>query len=207
MAGQWLLKLTVSDTGIGMKKEALDLIFEEFRQADMSSTRRYGGTGLGLAIVRRFINLMGGDIGVESEEGKGSKFTITMPMELKPERKGKELGVRRKAKTEITCKGLIMEKPHKRLDAWKLSMDLVIEIYRTTDKFPNHERYGLIDQIRRAAISIPSNIAEGAARQTKKEFTNYLHIAQGSLERVGYATRVSLRRLEYTSKEQRSEHV
>ena len=77
------LKLTVSDTGIGMKKEALDLIFEEFRQADMSSTRRYGGTGLGLAIVRRFINLMGGEIVVESEEGKGSKFTITLPMELK----------------------------------------------------------------------------------------------------------------------------
>jgi signal transduction histidine kinase len=77
------LKLTVSDTGIGMKKEALALIFEEFRQADMSSTRRYGGTGLGLAIVRRFINLMGGEIAVESELGKGSKFTITIPMELK----------------------------------------------------------------------------------------------------------------------------
>jgi signal transduction histidine kinase len=77
------VKLTVSDTGIGMKKEALDYIFEEFRQADMSSTRRYGGTGLGLAIVKRFINLMGGDIGVESEVGKGSKFTITIPMSLK----------------------------------------------------------------------------------------------------------------------------
>jgi signal transduction histidine kinase len=77
------LKLTVSDTGIGMKKEALDYIFEEFRQADMSSTRRYGGTGLGLAIVRRFINLMGGEIAVESEVGKGSKFTITIPMTLK----------------------------------------------------------------------------------------------------------------------------
>jgi signal transduction histidine kinase len=76
------LKLTVSDTGIGMKKEALDLIFEEFRQADMSSTRKYGGTGLGLAIVRRFINLMGGNIAVESEVGKGSKFTITIPMQL-----------------------------------------------------------------------------------------------------------------------------
>ena len=49
----------------------------------MSSTRKYGGTGLGLAIVRRFINLMGGDISVESEEGKGSKFTITLPIALK----------------------------------------------------------------------------------------------------------------------------
>ena len=77
------VKLTVSDTGIGMKKEALNYIFEEFRQADMSSTRRYGGTGFGLAIVRRFINLMGGEIGVESEVGKGSKFTITIPISLK----------------------------------------------------------------------------------------------------------------------------
>jgi signal transduction histidine kinase len=78
------LKLTVSDTGIGMKKEALDYIFDEFRQADMSSTRRYGGTGLGLAIVKKFVNLMGGEIGVESEAGKGSKFTITLPMNYKP---------------------------------------------------------------------------------------------------------------------------
>jgi signal transduction histidine kinase len=78
-----LLKLTVSDSGIGMNQEALKYIFDEFRQADMSSTRKYGGTGLGLAIVKKYINLMGGDIVVESEEGKGSKFTITMPMNLK----------------------------------------------------------------------------------------------------------------------------
>ena len=77
------VKLTVSDTGIGMSQEALRYIFDEFRQADMSSTRKYGGTGLGLAIVKKFINLMGGEIVVESEEGKGSKFTITLPMELK----------------------------------------------------------------------------------------------------------------------------
>ena len=77
------VKLTVSDTGIGMTQEALRYIFDEFRQADMSSTRRYGGTGLGLAIVKKFINLMGGEIVVESEAGRGSKFTITLPMELK----------------------------------------------------------------------------------------------------------------------------
>jgi len=78
-----VLKLTVSDTGIGMKPEALQYIFDEFRQADMSSTRRYGGTGLGLAIVKKFINLMGGDIVVESQVGHGSKFTITLPLDLK----------------------------------------------------------------------------------------------------------------------------
>jgi len=76
------MKLTVSDTGIGMKREALDYIFEEFRQVDMSTTRKYGGTGLGLAIVKKLVNLLGGDISVESEVGKGSKFTITMPISL-----------------------------------------------------------------------------------------------------------------------------
>jgi len=78
-----MLKLTVSDTGIGMNAEALKYIFDEFRQVDMSTTRKYGGTGLGLAIVRRLAQLLGGDITVASEEGKGSQFTVTIPMELK----------------------------------------------------------------------------------------------------------------------------
>lgn len=77
-----------------------------------------------------------------------------------------------------------MDKPHKKLDVWKLSMDLVTRVYKITDSFPREERYSLTDQIRRAAVSIPSNIAEGAARQTKKEFTNYLHMAQGSLSEL-----------------------
>ena len=77
-----------------------------------------------------------------------------------------------------------MEKPHKKLDAWKISMDLVFEIYQAMEKLPRGEKYGLVDQIRRAAVSVPSNIAEGAARQTKKEFSNYLHIAQGSLSEL-----------------------
>jgi signal transduction histidine kinase/HAMP domain-containing protein len=77
------MKLAVSDTGIGMNQDAINYIFEEFRQVDMSTTRKYGGTGLGLAIVKRLTNLLGGDIAVESEEGKGTKFTVTLPMELK----------------------------------------------------------------------------------------------------------------------------
>jgi signal transduction histidine kinase len=77
------LKLAVADTGIGMRPEALDHIFDEFQQAEKTTSAKYGGTGLGLAIVKKFINLMGGEIVVESEVGKGSIFTITLPMELK----------------------------------------------------------------------------------------------------------------------------
>lgn len=77
-----------------------------------------------------------------------------------------------------------MEKPHKRLDVWNKGIALVTEIYRLTQKFPQEERYGLTSQLRRAAISVPSNIAEGAARNTAKEFINFLHVAQGSLSEL-----------------------
>lgn len=77
-----------------------------------------------------------------------------------------------------------MEKPHKRLEAWRMSMDLAKQIYTATAGFPHDERYGLMQQMRRAAVSIPSNVAEGAARQTKKEFANFLHTAQGSLSEL-----------------------
>jgi four helix bundle protein len=93
-----------------------------------------------------------------------------------------------------------MEKPHKKLDAWKLSMDLVIDVYKTTNTFPTQEIYGLTNQIRRATVSIPSNIAEGAARQTKKEFTNYLHMAQGSLSELDTQMELA-KRLGYLNQE------
>jgi four helix bundle protein len=93
-----------------------------------------------------------------------------------------------------------MDKPHKRLEAWRQSMDLIIEIYRTTENFPSQEIYGLTNQTRRAAVSISSNIAEGAARQTKKEFTNYLHMAQGSLSELDTQLELA-RRLGYLDEE------
>jgi four helix bundle protein len=86
-----------------------------------------------------------------------------------------------------------MEKPHKNLDAWKLAMDLVVRAYGSTDHFPRSEKFGLVDQMRRAAVSVPCNIAEGAARQTRKEFINFLHVAQGSLSELDTLNDISLR--------------
>ena len=73
---------------------------------------------------------------------------------------------------------------HKDLDVWKKSMDLVELIYGLTSQFPSDERFGLVSQMRRAAVSIPSNIAEGAARKGDKELIQFLMIAIGSLSEL-----------------------
>ena len=74
-----------------------------------------------------------------------------------------------------------MGKPHKRLDVWKRSIKYVEQIYQVTLSFPDNEKFGLVSQMRRAAVSIPSNIAEGATRGSRKEFIHFLNIAQGSI--------------------------
>ena len=76
-----------------------------------------------------------------------------------------------------------MSRPHQRLDAWKQAMRLVKATYLITQAFPPEERYGLTAQMRRAAVSIPSNLAEGAVR-SRKEFAQYVSISRGSLSEL-----------------------
>jgi len=99
----WLV-FSVSDTGIGMAPEQLSRLFEAFSQADAATTRKYGGTGLGLALSRRLCRMMGGDVTVESEAGRGSTFTIRLPARVAEP--SEELVVPSRAADRVTLPGV-----------------------------------------------------------------------------------------------------
>ena len=82
---------------------------------------------------------------------------------------------------------------YKDLDVYKKSVDFVVDIYRITASFPDNERFGLVSQLRRAAVSIPSNHAEGSGRNGRKELINFLLIARGSLFEVGTQLEISFK--------------
>ena len=94
-------------------------------------------------------------------------------------------------------------RPHQELEAWAKGIELVIAIYKNSEHFPKEERYGLTSQIRRAAVSIPANIAEGGGRHSRKEFAHFLSNSQGSASeleteliianRLGYLDETSFR--------------
>ncbi|HET7203011.1 MAG TPA: four helix bundle protein [Steroidobacteraceae bacterium] len=95
---------------------------------------------------------------------------------------------------------------HRDLLLWRKALDLTVDIHKTTKSMPRQELFGLVSQLRRASVSIPSNIAEGTARRTTKEFIHFLHIARGSLaeldtqlllaRRFGYLTEAETTNLE-----------
>ena len=95
---------------------------------------------------------------------------------------------------------------HERLDAWQQAMQMVILVYRATGQFPSHEQFGLISQLRRAAVSVPVNIAEGKGRYHKKEFVQFLYHARGSLYEVITLLKLSLE-LGYLNREQHQELI
>jgi four helix bundle protein len=81
--------------------------------------------------------------------------------------------------------------PYEKFEAWKVAHDLALEVYRISDQWPSCERYQLTSQVRRAALSVPTNIAEGAAKRGPREFRRYLDIARGSLSELSYLLRFS----------------
>jgi four helix bundle protein len=85
------------------------------------------------------------------------------------------------------------KKPHRNLMAWKKTMDFAVTIYEITRNFPQEELYALTSQLRRAAVSAPSNISEGAAGRTRQQFTNYLSNAIGSLNEIDTQLELALR--------------
>jgi len=98
--GQNIIRFSITDTGMGISQEQLGKLFQDFSQGDMSMTRKFGGTGLGLSISRRFCQMMGGDISVESELGKGATFTVTIPVDARTGTEADGAGVLDKAAVE-----------------------------------------------------------------------------------------------------------
>ena len=90
---------------------------------------------------------------------------------------------------------------YEELEVWQKAMELVTRLYRVTGKFPREEVYGLTSQLRRAAVSVPSNIAEGQGRKSTREFLNHLSIAKGSLMEVQTQVEIA-RRLTFMTQEQ-----
>ncbi|MGO9016407.1 MAG: four helix bundle protein [Dissulfurispiraceae bacterium] len=93
---------------------------------------------------------------------------------------------------------------HKKLDVWCESVALATHIYRLTERFPKSETYGLASQMRRSVVSVPSNIAEGAARNSRKAFAQFLNVAGGSLSELDTQMEIAFN-LEYLSKEDKIE--
>lgn len=98
-------------------------------------------------------------------------------------------------------------KSHKDLEVWQRSMDLVVSVYELTRLWPKEELFGITSQVRRAAVSIPSNLAEGAGRGSKAEFNRFLTISQGSLAEVETQLEIA-RRIEFSGDfKQMQQHI
>ena len=92
------------------------------------------------------------------------------------------------------------EKPHKRLIVWQRAMNFIETVYKLTDQFPTSEQFSVVTQLRRAAISVASNIAEGSARQTVKEHLQFFYVARGSISELDTQIEIARRLIEFFRK-------
>ncbi|MCX6074840.1 MAG: response regulator [Campylobacterales bacterium] len=124
--GNQELLFTIQDTGIGMTKEQADKLFQAFTQADMSTTRKFGGTGLGLTISKQIIDLMGGEIGIDSEPGKGSTFFFKIPLlpANKPEEQRSIYNLRGMKTLVVDDQETSLEIMQKILESWSFDVTL-----------------------------------------------------------------------------------
>jgi signal transduction histidine kinase/CheY-like chemotaxis protein len=143
------LQFRVSDTGIGMTSGQISKLFRPFTQADASTTRHYGGTGLGLAITKHFCGMLGGDVEVESEPGRGSTFTITLPAEAGP---GAEAGA--ETSPEAGKSGTVLVIEDERVMQDLLRQELAQRGYRVFTATGGVEGLRLAREVRPDAITL-----------------------------------------------------
>ena len=166
-SNECMLKFEVIDTGIGIEKNALESIFENFQQADESTTRRYGGTGLGTAISRQIVETMGGVIGAESTPGNGSNFWFELPFKMSSPESDHEY-------TLYDCRALIIgvDEPGNsflddRLGAWGVSIEKVSSVNKAFILLKQHA----VNELQYHCIIINKSLAYIDAVQ----FANMLH--------------------------------
>jgi len=138
VAGQILLKVEVQDSGVGMAPEVVTNLFQSFYQGDSSTTRNYGGTGLGLAICRRICELMGGEIGVESQRGVGSTFWFTLRLEPMGPSMGRLTGHRQAPVFMIGLPPAIYRVLRLQLGAWGLEPRHLDPLPESLDRLAQH---------------------------------------------------------------------
>jgi len=121
--GRAVLRISIEDSGIGISAEGMERLFERFSQADASTTRRFGGTGLGLAICKRLVELMGGQIGVDSRVGEGSTFwfTLSLPTDASPVVASSEVDITAARVLLVDDNPVSREVVHEQLCGWRIS--------------------------------------------------------------------------------------
>jgi signal transduction histidine kinase/CheY-like chemotaxis protein len=171
------VRFRVIDTGIGMTPEQLTSLFKPFTQADASTTRHFGGTGLGLAITRRFCELMGGTVSVESEHGKGSTFTMIIPRHVEPrsldvERTDQESPIPSKARPSLRSRGTVLTIDDDSAVLDLLDRCLTKEGYRVVAANSGLEGLRLAAEIRPSAITLDVVMPEMDGWQVLRSLKN-----------------------------------